>query len=1217
MYRNEVYGHIPNAQYDDATFERLWQDISKPLIKLLVIRSDIDELKVTPLSSEEESYVEKLKEWKELEDGLLEKNDDVERKINDMAKEFMKLRDTVATSNLSKVDQLAKFDFTGKIDGLCKRFQDSARKWFFDELSSWFTDEESGVMILTAGPGVGKSVLSAKVCELFKQCGQLAAYHFCDFRKSDYTKPSSILQSLASQMCDNVEGFRDKLIEILGHENSRNSLSDAFRVLLHDPLHALHRRKPMLIVVDALDESKTDDKSEFLELISDEFPELPKWMKILITSRPELQVKKKLEHFNPVEIHPDDYDHEQDLKHFFRGSLPNLSEDNIIALVRNCEGSFLYAYYLVKELKEMNFVDEANISDYAPKGISGFYEKQFKHLRAGLQGFKPNILKGFVNIVSASKAPLPIKILFECIYLSDEEYEIRNAISNIISEILPVYNDCLTVYHKSLTDWLTLDGYEEHAFAADIAEGTKCLWQACKRIYREIDFQKTVSDFELTREREYALENGGEYLVFVGDTEDFHWLVHVRLNALKLEFCDNFNVDFCRILRMYKTILTEQLYLSIVQHYYISKIFRSMSILESEYLTFRFVYLQSIANGYFDFLKKSIGCKSSARHVLDEAVEMWLEKVTNVNGSDYRIISNAVFSDKLRHIVSSPDNKLLVCLYLNLKVAVFELPSLTIIFELELKQAELSQKDYMHHSILTFSPDSSYFLCNSIRSCVCIRKRKEESFIPHGPANIESCSFSSCGLKLITVEKSLGGVYNSIVKVWDVKKKDVLVQVEMTSPVAVSYCCFSSCNAYIFGIRRYECYLFIWDSATLKELGIKRLCSDTCFTDKDKYQTFPREIPLKHTFIERCHFHLPSGEIICVIPASCCTKSFTWKNRKCVAFSIPSSTLVVYDFINQDVIDRFKIDCLPCGTRINCLSKLNATNFLVCLDSILVVILSFTTTEESSVADFVNSVVKCCTVSPDNLYIACCYENCILTIMSVNNGETLQNVVLQHPPEACWWSESYLWVVCRGVVVKYSYDSTNTTVLGNNLKECDINFHTVLKFAEGVLVVSLNKEREISIFKICNEKLCSQQCPKSIFASSVAISSDRCAVLLYRWAFSSYQLWEAGCENRWELHSAGKLDNLKTEVDSLYLTGLQNHRSSLWLIQDDNDDFFAGDFSLGRIDFSIGTPCLHSIASFWSFTAIKACYVPSNFVLIFLPKCLHVVNISKGATIAK
>jgi hypothetical protein len=345
--------------------------------------------------------------------------------------------------------------------------------------------------------------------------------------------------------------------------------------------------------------------------------------------------------------------------------------------------------------------------------------------------------------------------------------------------------------------------------------------------------------------------------------------------------------------------------------------------------------------------------------------------------------------------------------------------------------------------------------------------------------------------------------------VWDVEKKDVLVQVETTRSAEVAYCWFSSCNAYIFGIERFECTLFIWDSATLKKLGIKQLCSDTCFTDKDKFQTFRLEKPLdtKHTVIERCHFHLPSGEIIHIIPVSCCTKSFTWKNRKCVAFSIFSSTLVVYDFLNHQVIDRFQIDCLPSGTRIDWVTKLVAANFLVCLDSDLVVILSFTTTnhEETSVAGFVNSVVECCTVSPDNLYIACCYENCILTVKSVDNGETFQTVVLQHPPQACWWSESYLWVVCRGVVVKYSYDSTNTTVLGNDLQECDINFHKVLKFAEGV-VVSLNKEGEISIFKICNEKLCSQHCPRSILASSVAISSDGCAVLLYSRVFARYQL---------------------------------------------------------------------------------------------------------------
>ena len=166
------------------------------------------------------------------------------------------------------------------------------------------------------------------------------------------------------------------------------------------------------------------------------------------------------------------------------------------------------------------------------------------------------------------------------------------------------------------------------------------------------------------------------------------------------------------------------------------------------------------------------------------------------------------------------------------------------------------------------------------------------------------------------------------------------------------------------------------------------------------------------------------------------------------------------------------IVCLVALTRIDCVSKLDAANFLVCLDSDLVVILSFTTTnhEESSVADFVNSVIKCCTISPNNLYIACCYENWILTITSVDNGETLQIVVLQHPPQACWWSESFLWVVCKGVVVKYSYDSTSTALLGNGLEECNINFCRVLKFAEGVLVVYLNNKGENFYFSNLQRK---------------------------------------------------------------------------------------------------------------------------------------------------
>ena len=629
IFRNQVYGHIASPQLDDTTFETLWQEISKPLVNLGISQQDIDEVKVAPLSPEEESYIEKLKQWKEREDDILSKLNDVERKVNNVQDEVTRLRTAVEYQNSSQTDKLAKFNFTGKIERLCNKFQRGTRKWFFDKLSSWFDDEQSRVMILTAGPGVGKSVLSAKACELYKERGQLAACHFCDFKNEESRNPHRILQSLASQMCDNIEGFCDKLTEVFRREHSRDSLPDAYRVLLNEPLHALDRHKPVLIVVDALDESKTESKSDFLELISEEFLELPRWVKILITSRPELQVRKKLQHFNPVEILPDNRHHTNDLKHFFQQYLPDLNEGTVNSLISKCEGSFLYAYYLVNELLKRDLGIEPSLDGIVPKGISGFYEKQFKRLENGLLKVIPDtalsILKSFVNIVAASKDPLPIKILFRGMGLSNQDYQVREIIISVMSEILPLYEDCLTVYHKSLWDWLTLNGYEEHAFVADARAGVHSLWLACKSVYKDIDSLSSTSHFQVTPEKMFALQKGGQYLLDVGDADDFHWLVHIRLNFLKLKYFNSLTVGLSHMLRFYKSKRPNCHYWKIIHIEFFSNTFRPQSIdsflssiLRDKYKKLLF-YLRSLANGYFDFMQRSDHGKNEARDILNES----------------------------------------------------------------------------------------------------------------------------------------------------------------------------------------------------------------------------------------------------------------------------------------------------------------------------------------------------------------------------------------------------------------------------------------------------------------------------------------------------------------------------------------------------------------------------------------------------------------------
>jgi hypothetical protein len=113
IFKNEVYGHISNAQYDDNTFETLWQEITKLLVKLGMLQQYIHELKTVRVSFEEMGCTETTKEWTELEDKLFS--------VNFKSKDSV-LPKTFENGNPSQIDQLTKFDFTRKIDDLSKQF---------------------------------------------------------------------------------------------------------------------------------------------------------------------------------------------------------------------------------------------------------------------------------------------------------------------------------------------------------------------------------------------------------------------------------------------------------------------------------------------------------------------------------------------------------------------------------------------------------------------------------------------------------------------------------------------------------------------------------------------------------------------------------------------------------------------------------------------------------------------------------------------------------------------------------------------------------------------------------------------------------------------------------------------------------------------------------------------------------------------------------------
>ena len=846
-------------------------------------------------------------------------------------------------------------------------------------------------------------------------------------------------------------------------------------------------------------------------------------------------------------------------------------------------------------------------------------------MKTGLQHYNSetwsSTLKGFLNVIAASREPLPIKILFTCIGLSGVEYEIRETIIGIMSEILPLYGDVLTVYHKSLWDWLTLDGYDEHAFVANVVEGRKRLWQACKGIYSDIASLRSVSDFRNSPEIRYALENGGKYLLDVGDAEDFHWLLNVRLNFLKLKFYRSLNVEIEVILKAYKAKRPGYHDWGEIYLRRFSKIMQELHFDVKGLMNF--IYLQTLASGYFDFVQKTIDWRNEARAILDAKNALWIEEIGNEYNFNFGIISHTfmrtdnAFWNEDDAIALSPDNKLLA--YKDgRKVEVFKLPSLIMVFDLE-----ISVLDNPPHCLI-FSPDSSYLLWNSVRSCVCLREQKEVPLIPHGPESVDCCSFSSCGMKLVSCEKNL-------LKVWDVKKISLLVQVEIE--VGVKYCLFSNSSSYIVLMNIWN-DIVILESTTLEKINIDEIsCADTCLSDDACYQiispSFWNRSSLKAEFKIR-YFHLSNGEIFLSANIHC-SNPFTWKDRKCVIYSTQRrpSLAIVYDFIKREVVECFDIGCLPTNARVYGISDLDETNLFVCLSDSEVFVLEYEPPTNSSVVPFAfSSDTKCYALSPDNMYLACCDEDRCLTIRSVDSGKALQTLELKQPPESCWWSELYLWVVCKGVVVKYPYDSTHTKMLGNYLEECAIEFKSVLKFAEGVLVMRLNDNEEISIWKFLNQKIYPQQIPDSSFdATSVAISADGRAVLLYRESHSDYQLWEVACEDAWKVRSTGTCFGSRFYSSFVYrfcsnfmycfcLTGTENSRSSIWLTHSTSDMPSNVPLAISSVHFSrCNRSFFHQLPSKYYHHSVQIVYADSNSLIIHHDEWIHFINVSTGKII--
>ena len=451
--------------------------------------------------------------------------------------------------------KLAKVNTERVIQYHSGKYQEGTRLHIFEKIRLWLDDRtsENRVMVISGDAGMGKSVISAVVCQRMQNAGRLSGSHFCHHNKARHRNPKIMLQSLAYQLSEFLPPYKRELVKALsrnlGEDINNLEVGELFELLFEEPLiNVDDPGRSLLMVIDGLDESEYKGRNELLDVIANHFSTLPSWIRFCVTTRPELNIADRLQKFNPVLLEQDDEENVHDIRVFLERQLRSVirsgfEEVVIDALVRKAAGHFLYAYLMVDFIKKNNLLlTPEELGRILPSGVSSVYQSYFERLENELKIGEDQFLT-FLSALAAAREPLPLDFVSNML-ISDSKSpsghrKVRRAIDSI-STLLPVHDDCIVFFHKSVKDWLIdRTTYGQHTFSVDEKQGHAMLSQLCTNELNNVK-RKGVYGKEFSNTARYALQHGVYHMLeseeVAESTKSFEEIVNDYVTDLEIVY---------------------------------------------------------------------------------------------------------------------------------------------------------------------------------------------------------------------------------------------------------------------------------------------------------------------------------------------------------------------------------------------------------------------------------------------------------------------------------------------------------------------------------------------------------------------------------------------------------------------------------------------------------------------------------------------------------
>jgi hypothetical protein len=262
----------------------------------------------------------------------------------------------------------------------------------------WFSrpidDSNSRVYWLSGGAGCGKSTIACSIAEQLEVQKRCVSFFFKESFKTT-AGPNRLFATISRNLAGFNKSWKASLVRVLEESTTIRecfTVKEQFENFIVRPAGTLENIGPILIVIDALDESGTVQQRERLLAILKRVPELPPHFRFLITSRPESDIVAVLDKKSHVfRFHLNDSDTlltSLDIKRYVKQSLDvitDLPPTNVDSwtqqIVARSEGLFQWAATACRYIKgngeidhdpEEKLVDVLSPSTFS--GLDGLYK---------------------------------------------------------------------------------------------------------------------------------------------------------------------------------------------------------------------------------------------------------------------------------------------------------------------------------------------------------------------------------------------------------------------------------------------------------------------------------------------------------------------------------------------------------------------------------------------------------------------------------------------------------------------------------------------------------------------------------------------------------------------------------------------------------------------------------------------------------------------------